>query len=930
MNKKKIYYWLLLPVLALMMGACSESNKNEEPAKPDTPVTPVDPGDWQTVPAAGGTITKGDIALTFPAGTFSSDTKVAITEVKKGEMGGDLEASPFYQITMPATTAKPLTVSVTCADTDEDIRYVIRMPGWATSSLKKVQHDSYLETEYADGKYTTTLPVFDNGNDPGNESFTIGLGHVPNLEKNNARNTTRGSLRNKVIASGTVEGVTWELYISWDAWWKWMNTDTLNMATRWNDEIGKNIEAAIKQIHQLGFELGPKTHTIPYYYDVTNDWGTHCQSYDWLSCILLNTSKIAKANTAKPLPTGLKQAIIHETFHFYQSFYDPRYYAMYKGGDNDHLIMWEMGAVWIEKYMNEGQLSADFQLDGNGLSNCVKNNYRLGVPLEKDDILGLFPTNQKNAYQQQGYSLAPLLYYMINKYMKEDSDIWNLYSDWRKELYKYYPVSTGGVLTTVELLENWFKNKHGSSFFNSSEFIDDYYLSLFNGKVIKGVNFFMISGQQDGRQNTISKSDKLNFPGKVFPSGCEGTLIKLVGFKDSIMADYEIVVKQEAEGVHTYLLYYNARSKAVVEIPSKAIANDSIVFSCEDFESLKSNGGKLNVYIFLLTTRNNTSVYDKGTVPTNTWFELRKPTLPSIKASPTELTFEAEGGQQTVRIDKKSYRYCGGITGDCEDWITIKNVSDGVFTVTAAPNTTDKERTGTIYAFATNSMNPTKDDIVLLPIKVKQKAGDTSGDTSQQQQITQVEISSFKFKTGLYANCTQNHYNENGKLDKTEEYVSGSSFEGGYMDQSFTAENITSSFSGSTLHVKAEYEYRGQKYDVSFDVTGITGDYKEARVTSLTCKRVISESVFGHEKYNFTATYSNIPVNKIGKKSASDPLSLSRMTFEGTPANGMGISGYSCEKYTYDGWGGYTHYHFDYLDNAANFATLVIEFKSVK
>ena len=183
MNKKKIYYWLLLPVLALMMGACSESNKNEEPAKPDTPVTPVDSGDWQTVPAAGGTITKGDIALTFPAGTFDTDTKVAITEVKKGEMGGDLEASPFYQITMPAKTAKPLTVSVTCTDTDEDISYIIRTAGWAPSLLKEVQHDSYLETNYAAGKYTTTLPVFENGKDPGNESFTIGLGHVPSLQR---------------------------------------------------------------------------------------------------------------------------------------------------------------------------------------------------------------------------------------------------------------------------------------------------------------------------------------------------------------------------------------------------------------------------------------------------------------------------------------------------------------------------------------------------------------------------------------------------------------------------------------------------------------------------------------------------------------------------------------------------------------------------
>ena len=58
MNRKNIYYLLLLPVLALMMGACSESNNDEEPSNPDTPVTPVNPGDWQTVPAKGGTIKK--------------------------------------------------------------------------------------------------------------------------------------------------------------------------------------------------------------------------------------------------------------------------------------------------------------------------------------------------------------------------------------------------------------------------------------------------------------------------------------------------------------------------------------------------------------------------------------------------------------------------------------------------------------------------------------------------------------------------------------------------------------------------------------------------------------------------------------------------------------------------------------------------------
>lgn len=48
------------------------------------PEVPVNKDDWQTIPASGGTITKDSISIAFPSGTFMSDSKVAITEVKKG------------------------------------------------------------------------------------------------------------------------------------------------------------------------------------------------------------------------------------------------------------------------------------------------------------------------------------------------------------------------------------------------------------------------------------------------------------------------------------------------------------------------------------------------------------------------------------------------------------------------------------------------------------------------------------------------------------------------------------------------------------------------------------------------------------------------------------------------------------------------------
>ena len=294
---------------------------------------------------------------------------------------------------------------------------------------------------------------------------------------------------------------------------------------------------------------------------------------------------------------------------------------------------------------------------------------------------------------------------------------------------------------------------------------------------------------------------------------------------------------------------------------------------------------------------------------------------PKIEADKTSLTFEADGGEQKVKVNKKTYLYCGGIVDDCGDWVTIMNGSDDTFTVKASANTTGKERSGTIYAFATNTKEPTAEDIELLAIQVTQKAGS--------QQISQVEISSIRFISAIKTYCTEYHYTHDGKNDNTKEHVSDS--EGGYFDHSFTIESISYNFTGSSLHLEGKYEDRGDLHEISFDVTGITGDYKEARVTNLTCKKILSPKyVFGHDKYNFTASYTNIPISKISKSNASNPLTLRGLTFEGKVADGMGISGHSCEKYFTDGWGGYYHYHFDYLNDGENYATLEINFKSVK
>ena len=99
-----------IALLSVGLSACS-STENDK-TSPSTPDVPISNDDWQTVPANGGTIDKGDIALTFPSGTFGSDANIAITEVQKGQTGGNNEASKFYQISMPCTTNKPITVKI--------------------------------------------------------------------------------------------------------------------------------------------------------------------------------------------------------------------------------------------------------------------------------------------------------------------------------------------------------------------------------------------------------------------------------------------------------------------------------------------------------------------------------------------------------------------------------------------------------------------------------------------------------------------------------------------------------------------------------------------------------------------------------------------------------------------------------------------------
>ena len=213
---KNRYGWLQLLVAAMMVTgftACTTTeDKVDDPEQPEKPKpeVPVNNDDWQTVPAAGGTIEKDDIAITFPSGTFNADSKVAITEVKKGQIGGDDEVSKFYQIMMPLTTNRPTTIGVKAAKAD-DVYLVFHAPSLGRSTGSTDDTNYFLETNYSDGKYTAQLTTFDNDGETTNSPIIVGLVHSKPIVGVGARAVTRSS--DGSIAEGETKGIKWKLFV---------------------------------------------------------------------------------------------------------------------------------------------------------------------------------------------------------------------------------------------------------------------------------------------------------------------------------------------------------------------------------------------------------------------------------------------------------------------------------------------------------------------------------------------------------------------------------------------------------------------------------------------------------------------------------------------------------------------------------------------
>ena len=733
--------WMLtlLSALFLLSGltACSSTEDSAEDSAKPKPEVPINDGDWQTVPATGGTIIKDSLSITFPSGSFLEDTKVAITEVQKGKTGGKYEASKFYQITLPTSLSQLVTFKVKSSEKSDDISFVAYSPGFCTSTLSGVTIETQFKTDYANGEYSSTIALVDEVEDNDNVSLTIGLAHIPSISSSTTRQT-RGikdvakeiakniasNINTETLAEGKVKNVNYKIVIPLDTWSMYSNSDIVKLEMK-SKKVCEYIEQAFNKIFDLGFTVPGEERVITITYREGNDWGGFAHSMwnkDW-STMTMGIEKLLNPNTTEE---DIKSTIIHELFHFVQAGYDPRW-SLKKGAPilvnrTEELLFCEMGAVWVEQFMNDNKLNAKF-LKQEAFK--FFNFYSCYGLIDYIEIWNKINETGEavSPYGYQGYTMAPLLYYLCST---KEFEAWGLDNNSVVELHKLYKENFG-IKTTLQILEKWVKDIHGYDLFFGSK-IDEYYLKLFLGKLVSG---FSLSDIKTTTDKNYKEKFNVDFDGKIYPFGWKAKRIYIAGWKDISLKNSELIVKQMEEGVQTYLLAYDEQNAKYYKVNKAATVGDSIVLNGETLESLRLGDGSYKHSFYLVTTRTENSISDKGSKPWKATIEIKDKAEESKPASvsPTSVSFEAEGGTDaTVKITKGSYKYCNvdDIETPYSTWLSAKCSADGTVTIEAKPNTTTEERIGKVRCWVSNKENPSEADKKYLDptITVTQKAGD--------------------------------------------------------------------------------------------------------------------------------------------------------------------------------------------------------------
>ena len=620
-----------IALLSVGLSACS-STENDK-TSPSTPDVPISNDDWQTVPANGGTIDKGDIALTFPSGTFGSDANIAITEVQKGQTGGNNEASKFYQISMPCTTNKPITVKIKSNEEGDNISFVAFADSYCMSNGEDRKAELQYETTYSNGEYSATIPTINGGVADENVNFIIGLGRF-----NNPRKAGTRGLLTEVLYEGKVGNISYQLRYPWSLFSH--NTDVLNRLAPISLKINDYIKESITQITSLGFKVeGEKILYVDFDLNET-DWGGHqvCgipggSGYSmWVS---LGVKKVLESTEDQ-----IKCTVIHEIFHWFQSYYDPRsnLAKSKKSLSGEETILYEAGAVWAEQFMNSGKLNGEFVKDYLPLYTISVKDLDAVFSFEKDASV---TKSSQEKYKRHGYALSTLLYYLTSPIA--DMKAFNIDKTKIVEIYKKWTTVPGSGFWPIE---SWLYD-HNSGFLHSTQF-DEYVIALMTGKLIEEVNINNV-GYPEGleRKAVINELGKKEFKATCYNNGTASHKFDFTNYinNEKTFKGKKIVVKQNGgEDISTYIIAQNKSNFKLLK--GSFSENDSLTIGGDELDNLFGKGERIMLHVLTINHNHDNSEFGVS-------LELKEETNKDFKIEDIGLEFDYQtniDGRQSGRF----------------------------------------------------------------------------------------------------------------------------------------------------------------------------------------------------------------------------------------------------------------------------------------
>lgn len=608
----------ILAILTMSLMACSTKEDVADEREPLKPETPVEKDEWETIQPDGGVIERDDITIQFPKGTFSSETKVAVSEVKKGQILGEDEVSKFYQITLPYSCAKEFKIKIKCDKNGDDINAVVHSPAMAVGPYQKKYSDITLESTYSNGEYTFTIPASSNKGGADNANLSVGIAKIKRIPGESA-------------GTRAVGGISWHYDISTLHQQKYLANWT-------KADYPGSIKSALKHLQDLGFKLDGE-YNLPVSFEVMDEGTSGYLDQDGWSDIwngiVLNDRYITdfdNYNARYPV----KRTCIHELLHYYQSTgYDPRWPVVKMATDGDERMMYECAAVWSEKFNDGGSPSLGFV--SLYLPRFLTSLTEVKKAHESDKEC-------KNPYADHGYGMAALIEYLTTQQKSEgfkDESVVELY-----DIMKNSSAGLGTELsgTTFDFLQAWTK-KHNSKIFENDNY-DDFILKLMTGKVYTEIK---PSQAVNGTNSRLKEDGEVTATGKCYPYGAYINRLNLMAdnntqFKESgSLTNKQLVVEQKQDEVQTYIVVQY--KGGLMQISGKAKKDSPLVIDGKTLESFRK-GDNYNVNFYAIST----NCKNQSILPTEVSIELKDQEFAITKI--TEIKFSSNVKMMEVNTGK--------------------------------------------------------------------------------------------------------------------------------------------------------------------------------------------------------------------------------------------------------------------------------------